>query len=119
MEDWFRLVKRTFKDKTLPYVALVANKSDLEHIRTVTIDKHNDFADENEFYSYTMSAKTGENVKGCFHRVAADLAEVPLSRPEYQVAHQVVKAEIIEHEKDDPNVQAPSMTDNQKKCVIS
>jgi len=102
----------------VPYTALVANKSDMDYMRAVTPAKHDDFADENEFYSYNVSAKSGDNVKACFHRIAADLAGVVLTRPEFQVAHQVVKAEIVEHTKDDPNVDAPSVASKQKKCLI-
>ena len=42
------------------------------------------FADENEMYSCFMSAKTGDNVAQCFHRVAADLAGVVLTKPELE-----------------------------------
>jgi len=118
LEDWYRLVKRTFIDATLPYVALVGNKSDLQHMRAVDMDKHNDFADENDFFSYVLSARSGDNVSRCFNRIAADLAGVVLTRPEFQVAHEVVKAEIIDHEKDDPNVVAPSIADSQGRCVV-
>ncbi|GBG25613.1 Ras-related protein Rab-28 [Hondaea fermentalgiana] len=120
LEDWMRLVRKVFSEGPMPHVALVANKCDLEHVRTVTKEKHNDFADENEFYSYSLSAKSGDNVRGTFHRLAADLAGVTLTRPEFQVAHQVVKAEIIDHEKDDPEVNAPSYASGSKShCIIS
>lgn len=60
--------------------------ADKSHIRAVKPDKHNKFADENDMYSYFMSAKTGDNVSACFYRIAADLAGVVLTKPELEVA---------------------------------
>ena len=57
----------------MPYVALVANKADLTHMRTVKPDKHNEFADKYEMYSYFISAKTGDNVSSTFYRIAVRL----------------------------------------------
>lgn len=120
LEDWMRLVRKVFNHNSMPYVALVANKCDLEHLRTVSIEKHNAFADENEFYTYFLSAKSGENVRGTFHRIAADLAGVTLTRPEFQVSHQIVKAEIIDHEKDDPEVDLKESSRGSKgQCIIA
>ncbi|XRB06027.1 Ras-related protein Rab-28 [Pycnococcus provasolii] len=106
LEDWLKLVKSTFEGEQMPYIALVANKADLTHIRTVKPEKHNEFADEHEMYSYFVSAKTGDNVSAAFYRVAADLAGVVLTKPEVEVASSVVKANIINHPKrdtDNPN----------------
>lgn len=89
LEDWYALVKRTYDKDSLPYVALVANKADLTHLRTVKPEKHNQFADENDMYSFFMSAKTGDNVASTFYRIAADLAGVVLTRPELEVASKV------------------------------
>mmetsp|Transcript_39390 Transcript_39390/g.47769 ORF Transcript_39390/g.47769 Transcript_39390/m.47769 type:complete len:226 (-) Transcript_39390:533-1210(-) len=97
LEDWYQLVKRTFDKDNLPYVALVANKADLTHLRTVKPEKHNEFADLNDMYSYFVSAKTGDNVASTFYRIAADLAGVVLTKPEIEVASKVVKAEIVNH----------------------
>jgi len=107
LEDWYRLVKKTFDKDQLPYVALVGNKSDLQHIRTVKAEKHNQFADENDMYSYQMSAKTGDKVNSCFYRIAADLAGVILTKPEMEVASHVVKAQIVKYQQHDPEVKAP------------
>ena len=79
LEDWLKLVKDTFQGEEMPYIALVANKADLTHIRTVKPEKHNEFADAHEMYSYFVSAKTGDNVAAAFYRVAADLAGVVLT----------------------------------------
>ena len=91
----------------MPYVALVGNKMDLSHMRAVKLDKHNQFADENDMYSYFVSAKNGDQVSSSFFRVAADLAGVVLTKPEMEVASQVVKAELIDHQKDDPDAPPP------------
>ena len=95
VEDWYRLVRRTFEKSSMPYVALVGNKTDLNHMRTVKPEKHSAFAEENDMYSYTMSAKTGDQVNACFYRIAADLAGVVLTKPEAQVAQQCVRAEQV------------------------
>ena len=59
LEDWYRLVQNTFRGQHMPRVTLIGNKTDLNHLRTVKVDKHNQFADENEMFSCFMSAKTG------------------------------------------------------------
>ena len=81
----------------MPYIGLVANKADLTHLRAVKPERHNEFADANEMYSYFMSAKTGDNVISTFYRIAADLAGVVLKKPDVEVIGKVVKAEIVNH----------------------
>jgi len=58
---------------TKPYCAVVGNKSDLKHISLVNIDTQARFASENEMNSFLMSAKSGDQVKQAFMRVAASL----------------------------------------------
>ena len=112
LEDWYRLVQNTFRGQQMPRVTLIGNKTDLNHLRTVKVDKHNQFADENEMFSCFMSAKTGDNVSQCFYRVAADLAGVVLTKPELEVATKVVRAEIINHPQND---EAQSTVSSKKK----
>ena len=99
------------------------NKTDLNHLRTVKVEKHNQFADENEMFSCFMSAKTGDNVSQCFYRVAADLAGVVLTKPELEVASKVVRAEIVNHPQDESAAGAAGSSSGGKKggggCVIS
>lgn len=71
--------------------------ADLNHMRAVKLDKHNAFADENDMYSYFVSAKTGDNVNAAFHRIAADWAGVVLTKPEMEVAARPVVANIVNH----------------------
>eukprot|EP00933_Yihiella_yeosuensis_P043414 TRINITY_DN3819_c2_g1_i1.p1 TRINITY_DN3819_c2_g1~~TRINITY_DN3819_c2_g1_i1.p1 ORF type:complete len:235 (+),score=38.07 TRINITY_DN3819_c2_g1_i1:126-830(+) len=121
LEDWYLLVQRTFQNKgPLPYVALMGNKHDLSHIRAVKIDKHNQFADENDLYSYFVSARTGDQVQPSFYRIAADLAGVTLSKPELEVAQKPTKAELVNHQRHDPSHEEVNAEDvvKEKKCSI-
>ena len=38
LEDWFRLVRRTFQGSAMPYVTLVGNKTDLNHMYAPATD---------------------------------------------------------------------------------
>lgn len=124
LEDWYRVVRATFKSEDLPFVGVLANKCDLSHLRAVKSDVHNRFADENSCFSFLMSAKSGDQVKACFLRVASVLADVRFSRPELEVAAQtVVKATIIEHTQHDQAVHAGQVPDyatkrTDSKCAV-
>lgn len=120
LEDWYFLVKRTFNQQPLPYVAIMANKHDLSHMRAVKIEKHNQFAEENDLYSYFVSAKTGDQVQPSFYRISADLAGVTLTKPELEVAQAPTKAELVNHPRNDPahaEVNAEDFS-KAKKCAI-
>lgn len=125
LEDWYRLVRRTFPEgsSSMPYIALVGNKTDLNHLRAVKVEKHNQFAEENDMCSSFMSAKTGDSVSSCFYRVAADLAGIVLTKPELEVASKIVKAEIINHPQDKDESAGPSLSNDASKkkggaCVL-
>eukprot|EP00741_Cyanophora_paradoxa_P016841 tig00020943_g16265.t1 len=119
LQDWYALVRRTFeKQENLPYIALVGNKIDLNHIRTVKPDKHSAFADEHDMYSYFMSAKTGDNVNTCFYRIAADLAGVVLTKPELEIASKVVTAQIVNHPNKEDSTDAMTGESQKKKCLL-
>jgi Ras-related protein Rab-28 len=118
LEDWYRLVRRTFGSEPMPYVALVGNKTDLSHIRTVRPNKHAQFCDENETHSFFLSAKNGENVNTCFFRVAASLAGVAMSKPEIESTTTVVTAEIINHQRHDQASAPEAKGKAAKKCLI-
>ena len=119
LEDWYRLVRRTFQGSQMPYVTLVGNKTDLNHMRAVKLEKHTQFADENDMYSFLVSAKTGDNVSSCFYRLAADLAGVVLTKPELEVASKIVKAEIVNHPQHDHGTEAPPPQERKGgKCLI-
>ncbi|RHY10760.1 hypothetical protein DYB25_004911, partial [Aphanomyces astaci] len=91
---------------------------DLNHLRTVKAAKHKQFADENDMKSYMLSAKTGDQVNSTFFQLAADLAGVIVTRPEVEVTSPAVKATIINHDQNDPDVKAPDMRKNSKGCSI-
>ena len=101
LEDWYRLVRKTFEKSKLPYVALVGNKTDMSHARAVSRDKHNAFVEENDMYSYFMSAKTGDMVSSSLFRIAADLAGIVLTKGEVDVTVKPVTAAIVDYERHD------------------
>mmetsp|Transcript_21279 Transcript_21279/g.38839 ORF Transcript_21279/g.38839 Transcript_21279/m.38839 type:complete len:230 (-) Transcript_21279:53-742(-) len=120
LEDWLYLVKRTFDKEPMPYLALMANKQDLAHIRTVRAEKNTQFADENDCYTYFVSARTGDQVGPSFYRIAADLAGVMLTKPELEVAQKPCKAEVINHTRNDPKFEEAHANNisSRRKCVI-
>ncbi|KAL3669678.1 hypothetical protein V7S43_005060 [Phytophthora oleae] len=119
LEDWYRLVRRTFDDERMPYVALVGNKTDLNHLRAVKVAKHKQFTEENDFKSFFVSAKTGDQVNPTFRQVAADLAGIPLTKTDLDVEAPVLKAQIINHEQNDPDIKTPDIRNTQNpKCSI-
>ncbi|KAK3582756.1 hypothetical protein CHS0354_015280 [Potamilus streckersoni] len=97
MEDWYNMVKKFCGTEKMPHLALVGNKADLEHMRTVKLDKHQRFAQEHGMSSHFVSAKTGDSVSLCFQRVAAEILGIKLNKPEIEQHHRVVKAEIIQY----------------------
>lgn len=120
LEDWFRLVRRTFGDGPMPEVALVGNKTDLAHMRTVRTDKHAQFCGENNAQSFFLSAKNGENVNACFFRIAASLAGVVMSAPEIDSTSTVITAEIVNHKQDraQPEPALPKPAKQAKSCTV-
>jgi len=127
LEDWYRIVTQTFaKSGTkMPYVALVGNKFDLRHLTAVRIEQHNRFAEENEMSaSFLMSAKSGDQVLSTFHKIAASLAGVILSKSEAELLQSsVVEATIVDHKRHDEDVNKGQVPDFNKKrggmCIIS
>lgn len=120
LEDWLMLVRRAFPDGQGPYIALMANKADLSHMRAVKIEKHDAFAEENALFGYNTSARSGENVQTSFFRIAADLAGVTLSRPELDVVQNPTKAEIINHQRNDPAYAEAGIDESgrSRRCTI-
>ena len=105
----------------MPYTALVGNKTDMSHLRSISRDKHNNFAEENDMYSYFVSAKTGDMVSSSFFRIAADLAGVVLTKPEMDVAVKPVQATIVDYKRNDEHEKRPAKVqqrDGGKGCAI-
>ena len=91
-------------------------------MRGVKLEKHTQFADENDMASFFMSAKTGDSVAQCFYRVASELSGVVLTKPELEVASKVVKAQIINHPQhadDAPPMPEPQRHKKKGGCVVS
>ncbi|XP_039396414.1 ras-related protein Rab-28 isoform X5 [Mauremys reevesii] len=85
LEDWYNMVKKANEESEIqPLVALVGNKIDLEHMRTVKTDKHQRFCQENGFSSHFVSAKTGDSVFLCFQRITADILGIKLNKAEME-----------------------------------
>jgi len=63
LEEWLSKLK-SFTDTydEIPLIAVVGNKCDMEHQRTVKRDRSHRFAAENGFPYHDMSARTGESV---------------------------------------------------------
>eukprot|EP00752_Nemacystus_decipiens_P004923 g4480.t2 len=101
LDDWYRLVVKTFAEGCIPYVALVGNKCDLSHLRAVRTSSAHQFADDNNMYTFFMSAKSGDQVDACFHRIAGHLSGIALSRPQLEAAGGIISASIVNHRRHD------------------
>lgn len=118
LEDWYKMVKKVFDGEEMPYIALVANKVDMTHMRTVNPDKHRKFAGS-EMRQFTVSAKTGERCKECFKKIAADLAGVVLSHRDLETDQRILKAEVTKHaRRADEVVTHGSKKSQDKNCAI-
>eukprot|EP01032_Pedospumella_encystans_P016463 gene16463-18786_t len=123
LEDWYRIVLRTFYQAKMPYVALLGNKNDLKHLTAVRAVQHNKFAEENGLASFMMSAKNGDQVTQAFWKIASTLANVPYQKFEQQSQAIVVPATIIDHKRHDESVNRGKVPEYTKKnttnCIIS
>ena len=100
LEDWYALATRAFERARPPQMVLVANKTDLNHIRAVTPQSHARFADVNGMSHAFVSAKSGDSVSMAFYRVAASLAGVELTRPQLEAQARPIRASIVTHPHD-------------------
>jgi hypothetical protein len=55
-------------------VLYLLRADDLRHLMAVRLDLHNKFAEENEMSSFLISAKSGDQIKQAFYKIAALLA---------------------------------------------
>ncbi|XP_039284422.1 ras-related protein Rab-28 [Nilaparvata lugens] len=92
--DWLEASRRVLRDKK-PTLALIANKGDMEHQRTVPYEKQVRFANDNGISSHSISARTGENVSLCFQRICAEFLGLRLTKAEQEEQLNIVKAEIV------------------------
>jgi len=125
LEDWVVFVNKLYREAIpdgiqKPHLALVGNKIDLEYMRTVKSDKHNNFAQENGMSSHFVSAKTGDSVGLCFQKVAADICGVRITKTDLESEQQVIKADISTYKQDEGTRAAPtSSTQKSSFCAIS
>jgi len=124
LEDWNRLVTRTFTGTTKPYMAIIGNKNDLRHLTAVRKELHNKFAEENEMSSFLMSAKSGDQVKQAFFKIAAVLAGAPAGQPNHIIISAPLPALIVNYTQHDENVNDGKVPDysaaaSNRRCVIS
>lgn len=63
LSEWLNVI-RTINDENIamPIIAMIGNKCDMEHQRSVKRDRSHRFAAENDFIYHDMSARTGEAV---------------------------------------------------------
>ena len=111
LEDWHRLVLQAFDKKELPYIALVGNKYDLRHSTVVRQEQHNQFAQENQLNSFMMSAKSGDQVKQAFFKVACELVGLKPSKHDIDIQSDILPATIIDHHRHDEAVNEGSVPD--------
>ncbi|XP_052470992.1 ras-related protein Rab-28-like isoform X1 [Carassius gibelio] len=98
LEDWLNMVRKANKESdTQPAISLIGNKIDLEHVRTVKMEKHHRFCQENGLISQFVSAKSGDSVFLCFQRLAAEIVGIKLNKAEMEQAQLVVKADIVNY----------------------
>merc|ERR1719273_2956496 len=96
LETWLKASHTvTATMESQPIRALVANKIDQEHLRTVKSERHHKFAQENNLLTYAVSAKTSEGVNLCFQKIAAELVGIRLTKAEQEQQQTVVRAEIV------------------------
>ncbi|CAM9121856.1 unnamed protein product [Ascophyllum nodosum] len=127
LDDWYRIVVKAFASGNMPYVAMVGNKCDLSHMRAVRTSSAHQFADDNAMYTFFMSAKSGDQVNACFHRIAGHLSGIAFTRSQLDAAGRVVTANIVNHRRHDesvnggevPEYTSSSHTINTRNCILS
>ncbi|XP_043087254.1 ras-related protein Rab-28 isoform X1 [Puntigrus tetrazona] len=98
LEDWLNMVRKANEESDAqPAISLIGNKIDLEHMRTVKMEKHQRFCQENGLISQFVSAKTGDSVFLCFQRLAAEILGIKLNKAEMEQSQHVVKADIVNY----------------------
>eukprot|EP00656_Telonema_subtile_P018851 TRINITY_DN20238_c0_g1_i1.p1 TRINITY_DN20238_c0_g1~~TRINITY_DN20238_c0_g1_i1.p1 ORF type:complete len:229 (-),score=53.65 TRINITY_DN20238_c0_g1_i1:290-976(-) len=116
LEDWLGVVHGVFeKEEHKPYLGLIGNKMDLNHLREVSTDKHKEFATDHGMSSFFVSAKTGDLVVQCFFRVACDLSGVAISKPEMDAQLKVVNAEVVNYPQNELASTLPSKEKTKKE----
>jgi Ras-related protein Rab-28 len=122
LEDWFRLVKKSFGKEKLPLVVLCGNKTDLEHMRAVKEPVARRFATENDMLEFNVSAKSGDRVNATFYSIAANLTGTLLPKNELDSVKEVISAQIttyVQHDDEVEGGQVPEYTSKKGACSVS
>ena len=82
VEHWCREVALVTKPsgEDSPIKILFGNKSDLNHLAKINLEKHNSFAKDHKMDAYIGSAKTGDQLSQAFYKIAADLSDIKVSK---------------------------------------
>lgn len=64
-------------------------------MQAVKSEQHERFAEDNNLYSFYVSAKTGDQINTCFYKIACDLAGIQVTKPLMEVTQKTVVAEIV------------------------
>ncbi|KAI0217139.1 Ras-related protein Rab-28 [Lamellibrachia satsuma] len=103
LDDWYTAIKKVFEvEGKLPHMALVGNKIDLEHMRTIKLEKHTRL----------------NTVSICFQKVAAEILGIKLTRPDLEKEQRIVKAEIVSYSSKENSSQPPVQQPRSTFCVI-
>uniref|UniRef100_A0A914YJC8 Uncharacterized protein n=1 Tax=Panagrolaimus superbus TaxID=310955 RepID=A0A914YJC8_9BILA len=95
LAEWIERVKSITRNyEKQPIFALIGNKTDMEHRRTVRIDKHNKLAQNSTMNAFYVSAKTGDSVDLCFRQIAGLIMGVNLSKTDLESDISIVKAPV-------------------------
>ncbi|XP_067312814.1 ras-related protein Rab-28 isoform X2 [Pseudorasbora parva] len=117
LEDWLNMVRKANEEAdTQPAISLIGNKIDLEHMRTVKMEKHQRFCQENGLISQFVSAKTGDSVSLCFQRLAAEIVGIKLNKAEIEQSQRIVKAELVDYPQDEGPIKQE--TNQSKICSV-
>jgi Ras-related protein Rab-28 len=87
-------------------------------LRAVKAAKHKQFAEENDLKSYFVSAKTGDQVNAAFRQVASELAGISLSKADLDIDAPVLKAQIVNHPQNDPDVKGTDVRGKNTNCSL-
>lgn len=117
LEDWLNMVRKANEESDAqPAISLIGNKIDLEHMRTVKMEKHQRFCQENGLISQFVSAKTGDTVFLCFQRLAAEILGIKLNKAEMEQSQRIVKAELVDYPQDEGPIRQE--TNQSKICSV-
>ncbi|GAU97080.1 hypothetical protein RvY_08439-2 [Ramazzottius varieornatus] len=95
--------------KTEPFLALVGNKSDMQHIRAVKQEKIREFTEKTSIAEIALvSAQSGDGVHALFRKITATVLGLRLGRADFE--QDIVAAQIPHEQKDPHPVAKPPMT---------